>query len=150
MPFLSNFRFAWYQQVGEHGCYDTLAEHYGECIHCFTLTPNFTKLGRSTFPELRLKDGLLIGRTIKYWAKLIIFFKVRANVLTNIWLVAKPFQPVQTLTPGPNATKLLTSVIYKCWQKARVLVTRKNLHPCLMFARRPEPIWIKQLYGAPI
>jgi hypothetical protein len=37
-PFPSNFRFAWYQQVGEGGCYDTLAERYGECIRCFTLT----------------------------------------------------------------------------------------------------------------
>ncbi len=40
-PFLSNFRFAWYQQAGEGGCYDTLAERYGECIRCFTLTPHF-------------------------------------------------------------------------------------------------------------
>ncbi len=39
-PFLSNFRFAWYQQAGEGGSYDTLAERYGERIHCFTLTLN--------------------------------------------------------------------------------------------------------------
>jgi hypothetical protein len=38
MPFPSNFRFAWYQQAGEGGCYDTLAELYGERIRCFTLT----------------------------------------------------------------------------------------------------------------
>jgi hypothetical protein len=39
-PFPSNFHFAWYQQVGEGGCYDTLAERYGERIRCFTLTPS--------------------------------------------------------------------------------------------------------------
>jgi hypothetical protein len=38
MPFPSNFHFTWYQQAGEGGCYDTLAERYGECIRCFTLT----------------------------------------------------------------------------------------------------------------
>ena len=37
-PFVSNFRFAWYQQAEEGGCYDTLAERYGERIRCFTLT----------------------------------------------------------------------------------------------------------------
>jgi hypothetical protein len=36
-PFPSNFRFAWYQQAGEGGSYDTLAECYGERIRCFTL-----------------------------------------------------------------------------------------------------------------
>jgi hypothetical protein len=36
-PFPSNFRFAWYQQAGEGGSYDTLAERYGERIRCFTL-----------------------------------------------------------------------------------------------------------------
>jgi hypothetical protein len=39
MPFPSNFRFAWYQQAGEGGSYDTLAERYGERIRCFTLAP---------------------------------------------------------------------------------------------------------------
>jgi hypothetical protein len=38
-PFPSNFHFAWYQQAGEGGSYDTLAERYGERIRCFTLTP---------------------------------------------------------------------------------------------------------------
>jgi hypothetical protein len=37
-PFPSNFRFAWYQQAGEGGSYDTLVEHYGERMRCFTLT----------------------------------------------------------------------------------------------------------------
>jgi hypothetical protein len=38
-PFLSNFHFAWCQQAGEGGCYDTLAERYGERIRCFTHAP---------------------------------------------------------------------------------------------------------------
>ncbi len=41
MPFLSNFRFAWYQQAGEGGSYDMLAERYGERIRCFTLARQF-------------------------------------------------------------------------------------------------------------
>jgi len=38
-PFPSNFRYAWCQQAGEGGCYDTLAERYGERIRCFTPAP---------------------------------------------------------------------------------------------------------------
>jgi hypothetical protein len=45
-PFPSNFHFAWYQQAGEGGSYDTLAEHYGERICCFTLALTY---GRKKF-----------------------------------------------------------------------------------------------------
>jgi hypothetical protein len=55
-PFPSNFHFAWYQQAGEGGSYDTLAERYGERIHCFTLTRS---LGFAAGCTLHMKCHLL-------------------------------------------------------------------------------------------
>ncbi len=53
-PFPSNFRFAWYQQAGEGGSYDKLAERYGERVRCFTLAP-FCQLKTKTDRPLNLR-----------------------------------------------------------------------------------------------
>jgi hypothetical protein len=57
-PFLSNFCFAWCQQAGEGGCYDTLVERYGERIHCFTLTPNVLVIVLKNNGQIELKTTL--------------------------------------------------------------------------------------------
>ncbi len=66
MPFLSNFRFAWCQQAGEGGCYDMLAERYGEHIRCFTRAQRLV-LAVAGFKSLNLGSLVLLYQLGPYF-----------------------------------------------------------------------------------